>query len=103
MTARTGDAGSAIAAAEAGCVLVAVGMEKQFAGSILMADPVRADVGEMLAGLRRDGVKRLVLATGDAPRWLSALQADWGSTPFTRSFRLTGRFTWCWKSASWVR
>ncbi len=65
MTARTGDAGSAIAAAEAGSVLVAVGVEKQFAGSILMADPVRADVGEMLAGLRRDGVKRLVLATGD--------------------------------------
>ena len=65
VTARTGDAGSAIAAAEAGCVLVAVGVEKQFAGSILMADPVRADVGEMLAGLRRDGVKRLVLATGD--------------------------------------
>lgn len=65
VTARTGDAGSAIAAAEAGSVLVAVGVEKQFAGSILMADPVRADVGEMLAGLRRDGVKRLVLATGD--------------------------------------
>ena len=65
VTARTGDAGSAIAATEAGSVLVAVGVEKQFAGSILMADPVRADVGEMLAGLRRDGVKRLVLATGD--------------------------------------
>ena len=65
VTARTGDAGSAIPATEAGCVLVAVGVEKQFAGSILMADPVRADVGEMLAGLRRDGVKRLVLATGD--------------------------------------
>ena len=65
VTARTGDAGSAIAAAEAGCVLVAVGVGQRLAGYILMADPVRADVLDMLGGLRKEGVKRLVLATGD--------------------------------------
>lgn len=65
VTERTGDAGSAIATTEAGSVLVAVGVDAAVAGYILMADPVRADVGEMLRGLRDEGVKRLVLATGD--------------------------------------
>jgi heavy metal translocating P-type ATPase len=50
---------------EAGSVLVAVGMGGRFAGYILMADPLRTDAAEMLAGLRREGVQRLVLATGD--------------------------------------
>ncbi|MDO1581523.1 heavy metal translocating P-type ATPase [Rhizobium oryzicola] len=65
VTERTGDAGLAIPAMEAGSVLVAVGVEQKLAGYILMADPVRTDVGDMLAGLRREGVRRLVLATGD--------------------------------------
>lgn len=55
----------AITATQAGSALVAVGVGSRMVGYLVMADPVRADAAEMLAGLRREGVKRLVLATGD--------------------------------------
>jgi heavy metal translocating P-type ATPase len=61
-------AGSTVEAlpdAEAGSVIVAVAVSGQLAGYIVMADPVREEVGEMLAGLRREGVQRILLATGD--------------------------------------
>ena len=51
--------------AEAGSVIVAVAVAGRIAGYIVMADPVREEVAEMLAGLRREGVQRILLATGD--------------------------------------
>ena len=51
--------------AEAGAVLVAVAIDGRLAGYIIMADPLRADVIDTLRGIRKDGVKRIVLATGD--------------------------------------
>lgn len=51
--------------AEAGSVIVAVAVAGRIAGYVVMADPVREEVAEMLAGLRREGVQRILLATGD--------------------------------------
>lgn len=51
--------------AQAGSVIVAVAVAGRIAGYIVMADPVREEVAGMLAGLRREGVQRILLATGD--------------------------------------
>lgn len=50
---------------EAGAALVAVAIDGTIAGYIVMADPLRGDVASTLKGLRKDGVRRIVLATGD--------------------------------------
>ncbi|HWU63047.1 MAG TPA: HAD-IC family P-type ATPase, partial [Ensifer sp.] len=47
-------------AAEAGSVVVAVATAGRIAGYIVMADPVREEVADMLAGLRREGVQRIL-------------------------------------------
>lgn len=44
---------------------VAVGIDGQIAGIIVLEDRVRSDAKSMLENLRRAGVKRLVLASGD--------------------------------------
>ena len=48
-----------------GVVLVAVGVDGRLAGHLVMADPLREGMGEMLGGLRRLGIERILLATGD--------------------------------------
>ena len=48
-----------------GSALVAVAIEGKLAGYIVMADPLRAGVAPMLERLRRGGIGRLLLATGD--------------------------------------
>ncbi len=45
--------------------MVAVAIDGSIAGYIVMADPLRGDVVDTLRGLRKDGVRRIVLATGD--------------------------------------
>ncbi|MBJ6134374.1 cadmium-translocating P-type ATPase [Ochrobactrum sp. Q0168] len=50
---------------EAGAALVAVAVDSNMAGYIIMADPLRGEVADTLRGLRKDGIKRIVLATGD--------------------------------------
>ncbi|ANG99528.1 cadmium-translocating P-type ATPase [Brucella pseudogrignonensis] len=50
---------------EAGAALVAVAIDGSITGYIIMADPLRGEVVDTLRGLRKDGVKRIVLATGD--------------------------------------
>ncbi len=50
---------------EAGAALVAVAIDGGIAGYIIMADPLRGEVVDTLRGLRKDGVKRIVMATGD--------------------------------------
>ena len=49
----------------AGALLVAVAVDGDMAGHLVMSDPLRDGAGNMLAGLRRDGVARILLATGD--------------------------------------
>jgi len=51
-------------AAKAGTVLY-LASEDQFLGSITISDTVREDVPDALAGLRREGVRNLVMLTGD--------------------------------------
>ncbi|RXF75582.1 heavy metal translocating P-type ATPase [Hansschlegelia zhihuaiae] len=52
-------------ALEAGSVLVAVAVDGEMAGHLLMADPLREDAGAMLGRLRKEGAGRILLATGD--------------------------------------
>ena len=49
----------------AGSVLVALGVDGRLAGHLVMADPLREEVRDMLAGLRLQGIGRILLATGD--------------------------------------
>ena len=44
---------------------VAVAIDGEMAGVILLQDRVRSDAGDMLATLRKAGVRRIVLASGD--------------------------------------
>ncbi|MDF2235301.1 heavy metal translocating P-type ATPase [Albimonas sp. CAU 1670] len=62
---RVGAPPGAHPALAAGSVVVAVAVEGRFAGRLVMADPLREGAGEMLAGLRAQGVGRILLATGD--------------------------------------
>lgn len=49
----------------AGSVLVAVAVDGHMAGHLVMSDPLREGAGAMLDGLRREGIGRILLATGD--------------------------------------
>ncbi len=49
----------------AGSVLVAVAVDGHMAGHLVMSDPLREGAGAMLDGLRREGIARILLATGD--------------------------------------
>jgi heavy metal translocating P-type ATPase len=49
----------------AGAVMVAVAVDGRLAGHLVMSDPLREGAAEMLARLRRQGVSRILLATGD--------------------------------------
>ncbi|NDV48761.1 MULTISPECIES: heavy metal translocating P-type ATPase [unclassified Salipiger] len=51
----------------AGAVVVAVALDGCPAGHLVMADPLRDGASVALQGLRREGIARLVLATGDRP------------------------------------
>lgn len=53
------------AAVRPGALTVAVAVDGRFAGLILLRDGLRRDVGETLSRMRRLGVRRIVLATGD--------------------------------------
>ncbi len=52
-------------ALSAGSVLVAVAVDGHMVGHLVMSDPLRDGAGAMLDGLRREGVERILLATGD--------------------------------------
>jgi heavy metal translocating P-type ATPase len=62
---RVGHPAGAYPATAAGSVLVAVAVDGQMAGHLVMADPLREGTDEMLAGFRREGIERILLATGD--------------------------------------
>jgi heavy metal translocating P-type ATPase len=62
---RVGPVAGGIPAFAAGAVVVALAVGGRMAGHLVMADPLRADIGKMLAGLRDQGIARILLATGD--------------------------------------
>lgn len=49
----------------AGSVVVAVAVDGQIVGRLVMADQLREGIDAMLAGLRKNGIARILLATGD--------------------------------------
>ncbi len=48
-----------------GAVVVAVGIDGRLAGEVVLADELRAGTEELLVDLKRLGIERIVLATGD--------------------------------------
>ena len=62
---RVGRMGDDHPAKGAGSVLVAVAVDGHLAGHLVMSDPLREGAGAMLEGLRREGISRIFLATGD--------------------------------------
>lgn len=65
VTALVGRVSGDLSSMAAGSVLVAVAIDGQMAGHLVMSDPLREGAGAMLDGLRREGVRRILLATGD--------------------------------------
>jgi heavy metal translocating P-type ATPase len=65
VAAQVGVTNAEIANIEAGSVVVSLGVDGKLMGHIVMADALRAGTSDLLAGLRRLGINRIVLATGD--------------------------------------
>ncbi|WP_415183018.1 heavy metal translocating P-type ATPase [Phaeovulum sp.] len=65
VTAQTGAVDQGGWHGDAGAVRVALALDGRFAGSLVMADELRAGTAELLAGLRKQGMGRILLATGD--------------------------------------
>lgn len=65
-------------AGAAGSVLVAVAVDGKMVGHLVMADPLREGTGAMLAGLRREGITRILLATGDRAAVAERITKDLG-------------------------
>ncbi len=53
------------AGVDSGTAVVAVGVDGQAAGLILLSDPIRQDAGAAIAAFRATGVRRIVMASGD--------------------------------------
>lgn len=60
-----GRGGRGLPGTDVGSVLVTVAIDGQIAGYLVMSDPLREGTSAMLAGLRRQGIDRILLATGD--------------------------------------
>nr|WP_038079836.1 heavy metal translocating P-type ATPase [Thioclava pacifica] len=61
-----------------GSVLVAVAVDGHMVGHLVMADPLREGASEMIARLRREGIARILLATGDRAEVAQAVTAGLG-------------------------
>lgn len=65
VAARVGQAAGEHPALAAGAVMVAVAVDGRMAGHLVMSDPLREGAGDMFDRLRREGISRILLATGD--------------------------------------
>ena len=65
VAARVGAPGPEQPGRAAGAVVVALAVDGKHAGHLIMADALRSGTSELLAGLRRLGIGRILLATGD--------------------------------------
>nr|WP_221288513.1 heavy metal translocating P-type ATPase [Amaricoccus macauensis] len=61
-----------------GSATVAVAVDGRLAGHLIMSDQLREGTDEMLAGLRREGIGRIVLATGDRAEVARQVTRDLG-------------------------
>ncbi len=61
-----------------GSVLVSLAMNGELMGHIVMADALRSGTADLLAGLRRLGIARILLATGDRRAVAEAVTAGLG-------------------------
>lgn len=66
-------------AALAGASTVFVAIEGEPAGALLLQDPIRPDAGATLQALRRAGLSRVVLVTGDRPEVAERVGAALGA------------------------
>ncbi|MFP1601092.1 heavy metal translocating P-type ATPase [Microbacterium sp. 2216-1] len=57
-----------------------VAVDGRFAGALVLADAVRPEAGDVVAGLREHGVQRIAMLTGDAEATASAIAAPLGVT-----------------------
>ena len=65
VAAQVGEQDLGETAPEPGAVIVALAVDGRSAGHLVMADALRSGTAELLAGLRRQGIERILLATGD--------------------------------------
>ncbi len=65
-----------------GQLAVYVGIDGEFAGTLLMSDPLRPEVPHTLAALREMGVTETVMLTGDAAATARFIAAEAGITEF---------------------
>ncbi|PIV78787.1 MAG: cadmium-translocating P-type ATPase [Rhodobacteraceae bacterium CG17_big_fil_post_rev_8_21_14_2_50_63_15] len=65
VAAQTGVSDPEGAVIEAGSVMVALAVDGELMGHLVMADALRAGTADLLAGLRGLGISRILLATGD--------------------------------------
>ncbi len=62
----------------AGSVVVSLAVDRKLMGHIIMADALRAGTADLLAGVRRLGITRILLATGDRRAVAEAVTAGLG-------------------------
>lgn len=62
-----------------GSIRCAVAVDGAPAATLLLQDPPREDAREMIAALRRDGVQRIILASGDAAEPVEAMARHIGA------------------------
>lgn len=65
VAAHVADSATSGTASQAGSVVVSLGVDGKLAGQIVMADTLRSGTADLLAGLRRLGISRILMATGD--------------------------------------
>ena len=65
VSSQVGVAGVDTSVSGAGSVIVSLGVDGKLMGHLVMADALRSGTAELLAGLRRLGIGRILLATGD--------------------------------------
>ena len=63
---------------EAGAVVVALAVDGQLAGHLVMSDPLRDGAADMIARLREQGMARILLATGDRDEVATRVTAGLG-------------------------
>ncbi|MCC7319841.1 MAG: cadmium-translocating P-type ATPase [Rubellimicrobium sp.] len=75
---RVGGAAGVHPELAAGSVMVAVGIDGRLAGHLVMSDPLREGTAGMIASLRRQGIARILLATGDREEVARRVTGDLG-------------------------
>jgi len=62
----------------AGNTVVVIGTEQAALGLIAIADPLRPEAADAIAGLKRAGIHKVIMLTGDNPRTAQAIAAQAG-------------------------